>query len=131
MVPTSLRNPEIVLPSALFWEKHGLPEPTPGRMEEPREYDLDGTHSLIDLSWAQWAPQLELDDIDKDPKYSQYPYQDARYDDEEEDMEVDERALDKAGGFRMTTPTSTRCSYYCPEATYSCPGAGSNPWFTP
>ena len=59
LVPTSLRNPEIVLPPALFWEKCGLPEPTPSRMEEPREYELDDTHGLVDLSWSQRTPQVQ------------------------------------------------------------------------
>ena len=42
-------------------------------------------------------------------------------------MEVDERAPDKAGGFRMTAPTSTQHSYYHLEATYSCPGLDQTP----
>ena len=90
-------------------------------MEEQWEYELDGTCGLVDLSWSQQTLQVQLDDIDKDPKYSQYPYQDAEYEDEEEDMEVDDRALGKAGGACMATPTSTWHLYYCPEATYSCP----------
>ena len=49
----------------------------PSCMEEPWEYELDGARSLVDLSWSQQAPQVQLDDIDRDPKYSQYPYQDA------------------------------------------------------
>ena len=77
LVPTSLCNPEIVLPPALFWEKRGLPEPAPSHLEESREYKLDGTDGLVDLSWSQQTPQVQLDDIDKDPKYSQYPYQEA------------------------------------------------------
>ena len=68
LVPTSLHNPEIVLPPALFRDKHGLPEPPPSRMDEPREYELDGTHGLVDLSWYQRAPQVQMDGIDKDPK---------------------------------------------------------------
>ena len=85
------------------------------------------SHGLIDLSWAQQAQQLELDDIDKDPKYSKYPYQDAGYEDEEENIEVDERAPDKAGGFHVTVPNSTRRSYYHPEAKYSRPGPDQTP----
>ena len=34
-------------------------------------------------------------------------------------MEVDGRALGKAGGAYMAAPTSTQCLYYHPEATYS------------
>ena len=127
LVPTSLRNLEIVLPPALFREKRGLPEPTPSRMEEPWEYELDGTCSLVDLSWSQKAPQVQLDDIDRDPKYSQYPYQDAEYEDEEEDMEVDDRAPGKAGGAHMAAPTSTQHPYFRPETTYSHPRPDQTP----
>ena len=50
LVPTSLRNPEIVLHLRLFWEQQGLPELQPSHMPEPREYELDGAQGLIDLS---------------------------------------------------------------------------------
>ena len=50
LVPTSLHNPEIVLHPRLFWEQQGLPELQPSHMPEPREYELDGTRGLIDLS---------------------------------------------------------------------------------
>ena len=46
-------------------------------MPEPQEYELDDTRGLIDLSWSQRAPQMQSDDIDRDPRYSQYPYQEA------------------------------------------------------
>ena len=120
MVPTSLLNPEIVLPLRLFQEQWGLPELLPSRMPEPREFNIDGIRGLVDLSWSQRAPQVQLDDIDRDPRYSQYLYQEAdEYEEDEEDMEVDERAPCKAGGTRMAAPTSTQCPYRCPEATYS------------
>ena len=87
MVPTSLRNLEIVLLPRLFREQRGLPEPPPSCMPEPWEFNIDGTRALLDLSWSQWAPQVQLDDIDKDPRYSQYPYQEANeYEEDEEDM---------------------------------------------
>ena len=35
LVPTSLRNPEIVLHLRLFWEQRGLPELPPSCMPEP------------------------------------------------------------------------------------------------
>ena len=74
----------------------------------------------MDLSWNQRVLRIQLDDIDKDPKYSQYPYQEAdEYEDEEEDMEVEERVPGKTGGTRMAAPMSTQCPYHCPEATYS------------
>ena len=42
IVPTSLVNPDIVLPHSLFRECRGLPEIPPGRNPEPREYEMDG-----------------------------------------------------------------------------------------
>ena len=77
-------------------------------MPEPQEYELDGAWGLIDLSWSQWAPQMQPDDIDRDPRYSQYPYQEAdKYEEDEEDMEVDEWAPGKNGSAHMAAPTST------------------------
>ena len=97
-------------------------------MPEPREYEFDGTLGLIDLSWSQRAPQIQPDDIDRDPRYSQYPYQEAdEYEEDEEDMEVDERALGKTGSTRMAAPTSTRCSYRHPQATYAFPRQDQTP----
>ena len=128
LVPTSLRNQEIVLHPRLFREQRGLPELPPSHMPEPREYELDGARGLIDLSWSQWAPQMVMDDIDRDLRYSQYPYQEANdYEEEEEDMEVDERALGKTGSARMAAPTSTQCSYCRLEATYAFPRQDQTP----
>ena len=108
LVPTSLRNPEIVLHPTLFREHCGIPELPPCRMAEPREYEINGAWGLIDLSWSQRAPQIQLDDIDRDPRYSQYPYQeDDEYEDDEEEMEVDERVPGKTGSIHMSAPTST------------------------
>ena len=91
LVPTSLCNPEIVLPLRLFREWQGLLELPPSCMPEPWEYELDGAQGLIDLSWSQQAPQMQPDDVNRDPRYSQYPYQEAdEYEEDEEDMEVDE-----------------------------------------
>ena len=53
IVPTSLVNPDIVLPHSLFLERRGLPEIPPGRNPEPREYEMDGAWGLIDLDWSQ------------------------------------------------------------------------------
>ena len=120
MVPTSLRNPEIILPLRLFWEQRGLLEPPPSHMPEPRKLNVDGARALLDLSWSQRAPQVQPDDINKDPRYLQYPYQEAdEYEEDEEDMEVDERASGKAGG--------TQCPYCHPEATYSYSMADQTP----
>ena len=116
LVPTSLHNLGVM---------EGLP---PSRMPEPQEYELDGARGLIDLSWSQWAPQMQLDDINRDPRYSQYLYQEAdEYEEDEEDMEVDERAPGKTGSARMAAPTSTRHSYCRPEATYAYPRQDQTP----
>ena len=127
-VPTSLCNLEIVLPPKQFREQRGLPEPPPSCMPEPQEYDMDGARGLLDLSWSQRAPQVQPNDIDRDLRYTQYPYQEGDdYDDDEEDMEVDERAPGNAGGTRMSAPTSTQYSYCRPEATYSYPRQDQTP----
>ena len=128
MVPTSLLNLDIVLPTKLYRAQHGLAEPPPSCMPEPREYNLDSTWGLVDLSWTQRAPQIQLDDIDRDPRYSQYPYQEAdEYKDDEEDMEVDERVPGNAGGTCMAAPTSTQHPYHHPKATYSYSTADQTP----
>ena len=84
-------------------------------MSELWKFNVDGTPALLDLSWSQQAPQVQPDDIDKDPRYSQYPYQEAdEYEEDKEDMEVDEWALGKAGDTRMAaqmapgTPPATQ-----------------------
>ena len=74
MVPTSLLNPDIVLPTRQYWAEHSLTELPLSHMPEPQEYNLDGARGLVDLSWNQQVPQIQLDDIDRDLKYSQYLY---------------------------------------------------------
>ena len=128
LVPTSLRNLEIVLHPRLFREQWGLPELPPSCMPEPREYVLDGARGLIDMSWSQQAPQMQPDDIDTDPKYSQYLHQVAdEYKEDEEDMEVDEQVPGKTGSTRMAAPTSTWHSYGRQEATYAYPRQDQTP----
>ena len=73
VVPTSLVNLDIVLPHSLFRERRGLPEILPGRNPEPREYETDGARGLIDLDWSQRMPIFHPDDIDCDPRFTQYP----------------------------------------------------------
>ena len=81
---------------------------------------FDSAQGLVDISWEQWVPLIQLDDMDKDPLYNQYPYQEADdYDDEEEEMEIDDRMLGNAGDARMATPISTRCPYQRPPASYA------------
>ena len=125
---TSLHNPEIILHPRLFREQQGLRELPPSCMPEAEEYELDGAQGLIDLSWSQLAPQMQPDDINRDLRYSQYPYQEANeYEEDEEDMEVDEWALGKTGSACMAAPTSTQHSYHCPEATYAYPRQDQSP----
>ena len=120
MVPISLLNPEILLPPRLCQEQRGLLELPPSHMPEPWEYNIDGLQGLVDLLWYQQAPVVQPDDIDRDPRYSQYPYQEAdEYEEDEEDMEVDEWAPGKVGGTLMAAPTGTRRPSHHPEATYS------------
>ena len=121
VVPTSLVNLDIVLPHSLFRECRGLLEIPPGRNPEPREYEMDGAWGLIDLDWSQWTPIFHLDDIDCDPWFTQYPFQEGEdlEDDDEEEMEVESRPSGRAGDASMAPPTNTRRIYQCLPATYS------------
>ena len=75
MIPTSLVNPGIVLPHRLFQERRGFPEIPPGRTPEPREFEIKGAWGLVDLDWSQRTPNLQPEDVDRDPQFNQYPYQ--------------------------------------------------------
>ena len=121
IVPTSLVNPDIVLPHRLFWECQGLPEIPPGRNPEPREYEMDGARGLVDLDWSQHTPIFHPDDINRNPRFSQYPFQegDNYEDDDEEDMEVESQLLDGAGDASMAPQTNTRHTYQYLPVTYS------------
>ena len=120
IVPTSLVNPDIVLPNSLFRERRGLPEILPGRNLEPREYEMDGARGLIDLDWSQRMPIFHQDDIDHDPRFTQYPFQegDDLDDDDEEEMEVESQPSGGASDASMAPPSNTRCIYQCLPATY-------------
>ena len=108
MIPMLLLNPEIVLPPKEFREQEGLPEVPPGHIAQPRYFMFDGAQGLVDISWEQRVPLIQLDDMDKDPLYNQYPYQEANdYDDDEEEMEIDDRMPGNAGDAHMATPTGT------------------------
>ena len=121
MVLTSLVNPDIVLPHQEFRKRRGLSELPLGRGPEQREYSMDGARGLIDLDWSQWTPIFHPDDIDRDPRFNQYPYpeDDLDYDDEEE-METDCQNTPPGGACdaRMAPLADTRCRCYCPPATY-------------
>ena len=112
MVSTSLINPDIVLPHQLFRERHGLPEIPPGHGPEPREYVTDGARGLVDLDWSQQTPIFHPDNINHDPRFSQYPYQ-------EEDT-------------LMAPPTNTKRLCNCLPVTYSHEPAQipGSPWST-
>ena len=121
VIPTSLVNPDIVLPHSLFWEHRGLPEIPPGRNPEPREYEMDGARGLIDLDWSQRMPIFHPDNINCDPRFTQYPFQegDDIEDDDEEEMEVESRPSGGASDASMAPLSNTRCTYQCLPATYS------------
>ena len=121
IVPTSLVNLDVVLPHSLFREHRGLPEIPPGRNPEPREYEMDGARGLIDLDWSQRMPIFHPDDIDRDPRFTQYPFQegDDLDDNNEEEMEVESQPLGGAGDASMAPPSNTRRIYQCLPATYS------------
>ena len=122
IMPTYLVNPDIILPHSLFRERRGLLEIPPGRNPDPREYEMDGARGLIDLDWSQWTPIFHPDDIDRDPRFTQYPFQEADdlEDDDEEDMDVESRPLGGAGDASMAPPSNTRHTYQRLPATYSC-----------
>ena len=134
IVPTSLVNPDIVLPHALFRECQGLPEIPPGRNPEPREYRMDGARGLVDLDWSQCTPIFHPDDINCNPWFNQYPFQegDDYEDDDEEDMEVECWPSGGASDASMAPPTNTRCIYQCLPVTYSFESAQTLglPWST-
>ena len=118
MVLTSLVNPDIVLLHHEFRKHHGLPELPPGR--GPMEYSMDRARGLIDLDWSQRTPIFHLDDIDRDPRFNQYPYPDDDLDyDEEMETDYQNAPPGGAGDARVATPASAGCCYYCPPATYS------------
>ena len=122
MVPTSLVNPDIVLPHHEFRKRRGLPELPPGRGPEQREYSMDGARGLVDLDWSQRTPIFHPDDIDRDPRFNQYPYPDDDLDyDDEEEMETDYQNAPPggAGDARVATPASAGHRCYRPLVTYS------------
>ena len=122
MVPTSLVNPDIVLPHPEFRKCRGLPELPPGCGPEQREYSMDGARGLVDLDWSQWTPIFHPDDIDQDPHFNQYPYPDDDLDyDDDEEMETDYQNAPPGGtgDARVATPASAGHRYYRPPATYS------------
>ena len=121
IVPTCLVNPDIILPHNLFRECQGLPEIPPGRNPEPREYEMDRARGLIDLDWSQRTPIFHLDDIDSDPWFTHYSFQegDDLDDYDEEQMEVESHPSGRAGDASMAPPSNTRRTYQRLPVTYS------------
>ena len=82
---------------------------------------MDGAWGLIDLDWSQRMPIFHPDDIDHDPWFTQYPFQegDDLDDDDGEEMEVESRPSGGAGDASMAPPSNTRRIYQCLPAMYS------------
>ena len=121
VAPTSLVNPDIVLPHRLFQECRGLPEIPLGRNPEPRQYEMDGAWGLVDLDWSKCTPIFQPDDINRDPWFTQYPFQegDDLDDDNEEEMEVEGWPSGGTGDASMAPLTNTQRIYQRLPATYS------------
>ena len=100
-----------------------IPELPPGHGPDQREYSIDGARGLIDLDWSQRTPIFHPDDIDRNPRFNQYPYPDDDLDyDDDEEMETDYQnaPLGGTGDTRVATSASAGHRYYRPLATYSC-----------
>ena len=82
---------------------------------------MDGAWGLIDLDWSQRTPIFHPDDIDHDPQFTQYPFQegDDLEDDDEEQMDVKSQPSSGASDASMAPPSTTRHIYQCLPATYS------------
>ena len=75
---------------------------------------------LIDLDWSQRMPIFHLDDVDHDPQFTQYPFQEGDdLADDDEEMEVEGQPSGGAGDAPMAPPSNTRRIYQCLPATYS------------
>ena len=88
---------------------------------------MDGAVALVDVSWSQRIPDLEEDDIDRDPRYNQYPYQEGDELDEEEDMDTAEAAATGTGA----PPPRARAVARRPEAEYESGDGDDTPGITP
>ena len=78
---------------------------------------MDGARGLIDFDWSQHTPIFHPDNIDRDPRFTQYPFQegDDLDDDNEEEMEVESWP----SGGASDAPSNTWHIYQCLPATYS------------
>ena len=81
---------------------------------------MDGARGLIDLDWSQCTPIFHPDDIDRDQKFSQYPFQEGEdLDEDDEEMEVESRPSGGAGDTPMAPLAGTRHYYQHLPTTYS------------
>ena len=80
---------------------------------------MDGAWGLIDLDWSQWTPIFHPDDIDHDPRFTQYPFQEGDDLDDYKEMEVKSRPSGGASDTSMAPLTSTHHIYQRLPATYS------------
>ena len=115
-IPCSLKNPDIILHPEEFAKRRNLRPPDPGRGRPTRDYEVDGAVRLVDDSWSQRIPGIVEDDIDKDPRYNQYPYQEGDELDEEEDMDVEEATATDTG--MVTSRVSAAGNHHWPGAEY-------------
>ena len=82
---------------------------------------MDRARGLIDLDWSQRTPIFQPDNIDRDPRFTQYPFQegDDLDDDDKEEMEVESQPLDGASDASMAPPSNTRHIYQRLPVMYS------------
>ena len=82
---------------------------------------MDGAWGLIDLDWSQRMPICHPDDIDRDPRFTQYPFQEGDdFDDyDEEEMEVESHPSGGASDASMAPPSITHHTYQRLPAMYS------------
>ena len=128
-IPCSLRNPDIILHPEEFAKRQNLPPPAPGRAKPARDYEVDGAVGLVDVSWTQKIPGIKEDAIDRDPRYSQYPYQEGDEIDEEEDMDTEEPTVLDTGAPAPRVYSEARP--HRPEAEYESGDGDSTPGATP
>ena len=81
---------------------------------------MDGARGPIDLDWSQYMPIFHPDNIDRYPRFTQYPFQegDDLDDDDEEEMEVESWPSGGASDASMAPLSNTRRIYQCLPATY-------------
>ena len=78
-------------------------------------------------------PIFHPDDIDRDPRFTHYPFQEGDdLDDDEEEMEVESRSSGGASDASMAPPSNTHRIYQCLPVTYSFESAQArgSPWST-